>query len=186
MNIDQQHPWTMIIQWRLTWKWHIKGILYTQCLSFACHWKVFGILMDLSCRNWTSCYTRSPSLVGKQSMYNDDIFRSYIRVRGAWVYQLLQFFPLLWDISFVLYWTYTWSHTGVYNVYTYIYIQYLYIYIYIFHSRYLMVHQIVHCLSSRDKHEISHYHVYTIIRYLVIVWIIGWVCLITGIPKSPG
>ena len=183
MNIDQQHPWTMIIQWRLTWKWHIKGILYTQCLSFACHWKVFGILMGLSCRNWTSCYTRSPSLVGKQSMYNDDIFRSYIRVRGAWVYQLLQFFhscgtSVLSCIERIL--------EAIQGCIMYIHIYIYNIYIYIFHSRYLMVHQIVHCLSSRDKHEISHYHVYTIIRYLVIVWIIGWVCLITGIPKSPG
>ena len=128
MNIDQQHPWTMIIQWRLTWKWHIKGILYTQCLSFACHWKVFGILMGLSCRNWTSCYTRSPSLVGKQSMYNDDIFRSYIRVRGAWVYQLLQFFhscgtSVLSCIERIL------EAIQGCIMYIHIYIQYLYIYI---------------------------------------------------------
>ena len=116
-------------------------------------------------------------------MYNDDIFRSYIRVRGAWVYQLLQFFHscgtsvlscierileairgcIMYIHIYIV--QYIYIHTiyiYIYNIYIYnIYIQYIYIH----HSRYLMVHQIVHCLSSRDKHEISHYHV-----LLLVIW----------------
>ena len=118
-------------------------------------------------------------------MYNDDIFRSYIRVRGAWVYQLLQFFHscgtsvlscierileaiqgciMYIHIYIYIYTIYIYiQYIYIYNIYIYIYT--IYIYIYIHHSRYLMVHQIVHCLSSRDKHEISHYHV-----LLLVIW----------------
>ena len=65
-------------------------------------------------------------------MYNDDIFRSYIRVRGAWVYQLLQFFhscgtSVLSCIERIL----EAIQGCIMYIHLYIYIQYIYtIYIY--------------------------------------------------------